>query len=108
MTTPPQELQVYGNNWLQKGHYTAPGQAQVTLLLICECRMHMHMNAWMCILCHKPFTVRWGTQILQLKVYFVVAEIQRLIGRADKYPRGKSACQTLDCLHQSNTDDSMI
>ena len=83
MTTPPQELQVYGNNWLQKGHYTVPGQAQVTLLLICECRMHMHMNAWMCILCHKPFTVRWGTQILQLKVhisnhYYHVALMQAI------------------------------
>src|ERR1700734_4006631 len=80
MTAPPQKLRGCGNNWLHKGHYTAPGQAQVTLLLICECGMHMHMNAWVCILCHKPFTV---TQILQLKVYFVLAcarEIQRLIG----------------------------
>jgi len=90
MTTLPWELEGYDNNWLHKGYYTAPGQPPTTnywdifchkeevgSILVRKSLYYSSVSvgctwyAWMCILCYKPFTVRWGTQILQLKVHIL-------------------------------------
>ena len=62
---------------LHKGHYTAPGQAQVTLLLICECRMHMHMKCLDVYFMSQTIHNQMGDSNIAIKSIFCFGMCQR-------------------------------